>query len=208
MQQRKNNNPESEHQQQTSNSRKSGYVNSGAETEADTTSHASIKRNRRRQRLVIHKTYRESPTKSEPGVAILTKLRGKRRRRQDWFDSWGSFFPSTVVPWEGSCLPTRGNVVGLLVSLLPSAAAFQLVQEINSVVSSVLLPFMTWFFLMFHVSVSSSLHSICRHYNIRGACYTHAFYARALPVALLLYIYITTVFKASWAGNICLLFHT
>ena len=99
MQQRKNNNPESEHQQ-TSNSRKSGYVNSGAETEADTTSHASIKRNRRRQRLVIHKSYRESPTKSEPGVAILTKLRGKRRRRQDWFDSWGSFFPSTVVPWE------------------------------------------------------------------------------------------------------------
>ena len=114
MQQRKNNNPESEHQQ-TSNSRKSGYVNSGAETEADTTSHASIKRNRRRQRLVIHKTYRESPTKSEPRWCGHFDKTACERRRQDWFDSWGSFFPSTVVPWEageGSCLPTRGNVVG------------------------------------------------------------------------------------------------
>ena len=59
MQHRKNNSESGEHhhqQQQAQShhsSRKSGYVNSGAETEADTTSHASIKRNRRRQRLVI-----------------------------------------------------------------------------------------------------------------------------------------------------------
>ena len=44
-----------QHQQHPQNhagggSRKSGYVNSGAETETETTSHASIKRNRRRQR--------------------------------------------------------------------------------------------------------------------------------------------------------------
>jgi hypothetical protein len=34
--------------------RKSGYMNSGAETEAEMTSHASMKRNKRRQRYILY----------------------------------------------------------------------------------------------------------------------------------------------------------
>ena len=47
------NHQQKEQQQQPPQSRKSGYVNSGAETETEINSHASIKRNRRRQRYVL-----------------------------------------------------------------------------------------------------------------------------------------------------------
>ena len=50
--QRENQAP-NQQQQRDHTSRKSGYVNSGAETEAEANSQASMKRNRRRQRYLL-----------------------------------------------------------------------------------------------------------------------------------------------------------
>ena len=75
------------------------------------------------------------------GVAILTKLPVRDEGRTDL--TAGDHFSLPQLSLERPEKAVACPLEETLSALLPSAAAFQLVQEINSVFSSVLLPFMT-----------------------------------------------------------------